>query len=70
MYSTLGPVDCVWSSWSDWSSCSKSCDEGIKTKTRTKLTEASNGGSDCTGEVVNAIPCNEGECPGIQITTI
>ena len=42
-----------WSSWSSWSSCSKTCDGGIKTRTRTKP----NGEADIDQEACNTQDC-------------
>lgn len=39
----LDPVDCVVSAWSEWSECI----EGTRTRTRTIVTPASNGGAAC-----------------------
>ena len=59
------PVDCSWGDWSEYSSCSVTCDgDGTKTRTRTKAVEASGGGFDCVGPAEESIHCNNGECGG------
>ena len=57
------PVDCVWSPWSKWSACSKSCGGGKRTKTRQKLIKEKNGGS-CSGQSKSTVTCNKQNCPG------
>ena len=42
-------VDCKWSIWGQWTSCSKSCGVGKQTRKRTKATIADNGGKECAG---------------------
>lgn len=44
---TLCPVNCVVSSWSSWSTCSRSCDYGTQYRTRYIITNPKNGGSSC-----------------------
>lgn len=41
------PVDCKLSEWSYWSDCSKTCEGGQKTRTRTVEQEAKFGGKTC-----------------------
>jgi hypothetical protein len=56
------PVNCVVSDWSSYSTCDKSCGGGIQTKTRTVLTEPSNGGSTCP-VLTQTQSCNTQPCP-------
>ena len=64
-------VDCTWSSWSDWTSCSKTCGGGIKEKSRQVQTPAENGGSRCPkSDRLSRIACNEHDCPGIILSYI
>jgi hypothetical protein len=55
------PVNCVVSAWSEWSSCSAACGGGTRTRTRTIITPAANGGDPCPPleetEACNTQPC-------------
>jgi len=44
------PVNCVLSEWGTWSQCSKTCDQGVKTRARTTTTQPS-----CNGDVCPAL---------------
>ena len=57
------PVDCQWSAWSQYSQCSKSCDGGIKRKTRHKTVHESNGGV-CDGSNQESRSCSTIKCSG------
>ena len=60
------PVDGGWSEFGDWSTCSKTCGGGTKTRTRTCTDPAPNhGGADCVGEDTESQNCNTHFCPGI-----
>jgi len=50
------PVDCVQSDWKDWSSCEPYCD-GVQSRIRKILVEASNGGVAC-GPSIQSRECN------------
>ena len=53
-----------WSAWSQWSSCSKSCD-GQRTRQRSCTNPpSSNQGASCPGLRVQSEACNVGKCPG------
>ena len=53
--------DCTWADWTTWSQCSKTCGDGTRTKTRTKLiTEV--GGGVCNGEPFESELCNLEGC--------
>lgn len=55
----------VLSDWGEWSECSKTCDGGQTFRTKTVVTESSNGGKPCSGEVKETKACNVGvECYG------
>ncbi len=58
------PQDCVVSSWSAWSACTKACGGGVQTQTRTVDTPAANGGAACL-VLQQQQPCNKQECPGM-----
>ena len=59
----LPPIDCQWSPWSPYSSCSKSCGGGAKQRIRYKVVQESNGGT-CHGSNEDTIDCNKLKCPG------
>ena len=64
IHSIVGRVNCIWSEWEEWSTCSATCGGGSKTRHRMKSTEAANGGADCSGEAQMVVACDAGECPG------
>merc|ERR1719461_875632 len=55
------PVDCLMSTWSGWSKCTKDCEGGVQGKTRSVLTKPKNGGTGCDA-VQEERPCNTGSC--------
>ena len=57
------PVHCQWLPFSDWSECSKSCDNGT-TKRLRDFKPAKYGGDDCEGDRVEIELCNPQPCPG------
>ena len=57
-------VDCVWSTFGNWSECSKSCGEGEKTSVRTILQQPLFGGTQCEGNATKSEICNDTPCPG------
>jgi len=57
------PVDCLWGSYGEWSTCSKTCGGGERTRTRNETTPASNGGQECEGDSTETENCNQEECP-------
>ena len=57
------PIDCQWSAWSQYSLCSKSCDGGLKWRTRFKTVHESNGGV-CNGYNKETISCSTENCSG------
>ena len=56
-------VDCKWGSYEAWSSCSKTCGGGEKTRTRQVDTPASNGGQACGGNTMETEACDTYGCP-------
>ena len=58
----LNIVDCVWGVWKPWESCSKNCGGGQQVRTRSKITQASNGGIDCLGNDRENQNCNLNSC--------
>ena len=55
-------MDCVWGPWSTYSTCSKSCGGGRKSRTRQKDVQEKNGGL-CEGTGVDKTSCNTENCP-------
>ena len=43
----MSPVDCVLEEWSSWSSCSESCSEGFRGRSRNIVQQAEGGGLPC-----------------------
>ena len=70
MYSILEPVDCKWGPYGEWSSCSKTCGGGEKSRTRLVSQLASNGGKACEGEATETTSCNEAACTGMYTTVV
>jgi len=58
------PADCVWTTWSKWSACSKECGGGVQTRSRSVESEAVAGGKPCVGEEKEEQFCNKEPCPG------
>ena len=56
-------VNCQWTSWGSWQSCSVSCGGGTRRRTRTKYIIDQNGGLDCTGDNQEFQNCNTNSCP-------
>ena len=57
-------VDCSWSEYGEWNSCSISCGAGVQERTRKIETAAELGGNNCTGLEKETRPCKIKECPG------
>ena len=54
--------DCVLSEWSPWSDCSKACDRGKRTRTRTIVTHPKYDGKPCL-HLIEEEECNAQACP-------
>ena len=62
-------VDGGFTSWSDWSCCSRSCGNGTKVRYRSCTNPApANGGLECTGERNQTESCLGTSCPGNCLT--
>ncbi|CAG2195082.1 unnamed protein product [Mytilus edulis] len=58
------PVNGGWSSWSAFKECSVTCGGGKQSQYRSCNNPATaNGGTDCVGDGVNSVSCNEHPCP-------
>jgi hypothetical protein len=55
------PVDCVVSSWSEWSSCTAECGGGDRQRLKEVHTAAAHGGKEC-GEVQEVVACHTQSC--------
>ncbi|XP_043922260.1 SCO-spondin-like [Protopterus annectens] len=61
--SVLCPVDCGWSVWTSWSSCSKTCDVGTRRRYRSGTNPpAAHGGKDCQGSNIQIEFCSLKPC--------
>ena len=54
--------DCTWGNWQPWSSCSKSCGRGQRSRRRRKFRPATGGGKDCLETTTEAEFCNDQSC--------
>merc|ERR1711874_878040 len=62
---TLEPGDGGWSEWSQFTTCSKTCDTGVKSRSREcNNPPTSNGGEHCVGNSTQSVECNTHPCPG------
>jgi len=58
------PVNGQWANWNSWSSCSKSCESGIQTRTRAcDAPRPMHGGKLCPGSSKQQRNCSEWNCP-------
>ena len=55
------PIDCALSKWSGFSACSKDCEGGAQSDTRSVLMLPKNGGTACN-TVHESRPCHTGFC--------
>lgn len=61
----LFPVDCGWSSWTQWSACSRTCDVGVRRRYRSGTNPlAAFGGRPCKGDRVGIDTCSIEPCFG------
>ncbi|XP_029943604.1 SCO-spondin, partial [Salarias fasciatus] len=60
------PVDCGWSSWTHWSSCSRTCDVGVRRRYRSGTNPPpAFGGRPCRGDRVGMDTCSIEPCFGV-----
>ena len=57
------PVNCVWSLWSAYGSCSATCGSGNQTRSRSVAVQPSCGGTSCSGSSKQSQSCNSQCCP-------
>jgi uncharacterized protein YoxC len=55
------PVDCSLSEWSGWGECTKECDSGVQTETRSVFVKPLNGGEACDA-LDDTRPCHTESC--------
>ena len=60
----LPTVNCAWTVWNAWDTCTKSCDGGTQQRTRVIGAPPKYGGTNCTGNATETGPCNTHNCPG------
>ena len=56
-------VDCEWSPFDEWTSCSVSCGGGTRSSVRQIIQPAENNGKACTGYSTRTESCNTIDCP-------
>lgn len=56
-------IDCQWSEWQDWNSCSKSCGAGEQLRRRMVKVFPQFGGATCEGDFEKTQWCNTRDCP-------
>ena len=57
-------VNCVWGQYGKWSTCSKTCGGGTRTRTRAEASLAAHGGTPCVGGKTETETCNSKACEG------
>lgn len=55
-------VDCVVTSWSEWSECSVTCGKGVSMKTRMIKVQPQNGGRICPKRLIRKKKCRQKKC--------
>ena len=55
-------INAMWSQWAAWSSCSKECSSGVRTRARTCPGEKGHPSVTCGEERVQSEPCNAHAC--------
>jgi len=59
--------DCEFGKWDDWSTCSKTCGGGERTRLRQVVTPNSPGGAPCEEALAEIAPCSVQDCAGAHI---
>merc|ERR1719215_82258 len=64
---------CTLSEWSKWTQCTKTCDNGITTRSRTKIIQPKFTGSElsnCNGNLEELESCNTGPCDVLSCSPV
>lgn len=61
------PVDCEWSQWSKFGSCSVTCGTGVKVRSRSVTVLSQYGGKECNGASSVAETCEMEDCPDVHV---
>ena len=61
--------DCTWGNWQPWSSCSKSCGRGQRSRRRRKSQPATGGGRECLEDTTEAELCNNQDCKTQEVVS-
>lgn len=57
------PIDCVLEQWGSWTTCSKTCDTGVRNRTRAVSRQPKWGGALCSDDRMQNETCHEVPCP-------
>lgn len=57
------PVNCQWAEWNHWSTCTKTCGNGTRSRGRSQNQTAQHGGLACSGPAQQSENCNPNACP-------
>jgi len=62
-----GPVvDCAFTSWGEWSTCSATCGGGMHKRSRQLANDALGGGKACNGTLSQLRECGRNDCTGAE----
>ena len=71
LFGSLFIVDGEWSPWTTWSSCSATCGDGTRERSRQcDNPPPSLGGNDCAGSDSEVDNCNKEPCPGKPLSKL
>lgn len=60
---TCPAINCVWGTWSSYSTCGVTCGGSVQIRSRIITTYEQNGGTACTGNAVESQDCATNTCP-------
>ena len=66
MYTLSNLVDCVWSVWGEWNTCSVTCGTGMRSHSRSRIEDSDPlcRGADCIGVTQETESCQIVPCAG------